>query len=742
MRPVRSAIAAVVAIVLLGSCSKDTTSPNPAVSSIHVTPGVDSVGTLGRTVTFAAQPVDAGGAPVSATVVWRSSNPAVATVDSATGLATALTNGTTIISAHVGNVSGQATMAVSQVVAHVVISPPSAGFTAVGDTQRLTAVAKDSSGAIVQGVSFLWFSSDANVATVDTAGLVTTKGSGQAFAIAAGRGVPGNATLTVNQTATSLVITQQPTDVVAGDGLSPQVTVEIRDGNGHKVTGTQPTVTLTLPGGSPGALHGTTVVTAIDGVAGFSGIWFDHAAGAYRIVAAASGLVVKDTSAPFAVTPAAPSTAFFETEPSDGQGNFVLPFFQVDVLDRFGNLTDAEVAVSVGTSQYPDFSINGVTDKQTASGHAVFDSVRVDRPGTYTLRAQVFTATGTLPPVESSHFRISLKFQAVATGAFHTCGATAAGVYCWGGDYGSDSIPRLVSSDAFDQLVAGQYFTCGLKADHTVWCWGSVNSEGQLGRGFTGGGSFTPAPVQGALTFTQIAAGANHACGVSAGGGAFCWGSNSSGQLGDSTHVNRGAPTEVARGLTFASLTAGLAHTCGILTDSTVYCWGANGSGQLGNGTTSPDSAPHVVTGMHADAMSATSISTCADSTGNGPLFCWGDDTYGEVGHFGTSSTPTQIAGNGGYTFSGSLGNTFCVVNQNYCYGDNSQGQYGDGSTTSLGPIGGAQPLTGIQQLSGGSHHWCALTAGHVLYCWGGNIAGELGNGTTAASYLPARVIQ
>ena len=741
MRPVRSGIV-LAALVVLGSCSKDSTSPNPVVAAIHVTPGIDSVGTLGRTVTFAAQAVDAGGAPVTATVVWRSSNPAVATVDSVTGLATAVTNGTTVISAHVGSVSGQATMAVSQVVAHVVISPPSAGFSAVGDTQRLQAVAKDSSGAIVPGVPFLWFSSDANVATVDTAGLVTTKGAGQAFAIAAGRGVPGSATLTVNQTATTLVYTQQPTNSVAGDGLSPQVTVEVRDGNGHRLTGAQPTVTLTVPSGSPGAIHGTTVVTATGGVAGFPGIWFDHAAAGYRIVAKASGLVVADTSAAFAVAPAAPATAFFETEPGDGLGNVALPVFLVDVEDRFGNLTDAEVALSIGASQFPDFSLNGLTDKQTTGGHGVFDSVSVDRPGLYTIRAQVFTATGTLPTVESSSFRIRVQFQAVAAGAFHTCGATAGGVYCWGADYGSDSLPRLVSSDVFDQLVAGQYFTCGHKADQSVWCWGSVNSEGQLGRGFIGGGSLTPAPVQGGLAFTQIAAGANHACGVSAGGGAFCWGSNASGQLGDSTSVTRSAPTAVARGLTFASLTAGLAHTCGILTDGTVYCWGANGSGQLGNGTTNPDSAPHTVAGLHADVIAATSISTCADSAGNGPLFCWGDDTYGEVGHFGTSSTPTKIAGNGGYALTGSLGNTFCVVNANYCYGDNSQGQFGDGSTTALGPIGGAQPLTGVQLLSGGSHHWCALTAGHVLYCWGGNIAGELGNGSVTASYLPVRVIQ
>src|SRR5689334_3401396 len=89
MRPVQLTAASLAALVVLGSCSKDSTSPNPLVAAIHVTPGVDTVGTLGRTVTFVAQPVDANGAPVTATVVWRSSNPAVVAVDSVTGLATA-----------------------------------------------------------------------------------------------------------------------------------------------------------------------------------------------------------------------------------------------------------------------------------------------------------------------------------------------------------------------------------------------------------------------------------------------------------------------------------------------------------------------------------------------------------------------------------------------------------------------------------------------------------------------------
>jgi len=77
-----------------------------------------------------------------------------------------------------------------------------------------------------------------------------------------------------------------------------------------------------------------------------------------------------------------------------------------------------------------------------------------------------------------------------------------------------------------------------------------------------------------------------HSCGVTAGGNAFCWGDNSSGQLGDGTTGGRVSPVPVAGGLTFAVVSAGGDHTCGATPSGGVYCWGDNLFGQLGSGTT------------------------------------------------------------------------------------------------------------------------------------------------------------
>ena len=77
--------------------------------------------------------------------------------------------------------------------------------------------------------------------------------------------------------------------------------------------------------------------------------------------------------------------------------------------------------------------------------------------------------------------------------------------------------------------------------------------------------------------------GAFHACALTSAGGAYCWGNNQFGQLGDSTVTSRADPTTVVGGLSFKSISAGVAHTCGITSDGSVACWGLNVAGEQGD---------------------------------------------------------------------------------------------------------------------------------------------------------------
>src|SRR5437667_81361 len=113
-------------------------------------------------------------------------------------------------------------------------------------------------------------------------------------------------------------------------------------------------------------------------------------------------------------------------------------------------------------------------------------------------------------------------------------------------------------------------------------------------------------PVTTGLTFAQVSAGADYACGVTAAGAvARCWGDISYGELGNGTTTNSTTPGAVSGGLTFASASAGSEFTCGVTTAGAAYCWGNNGLGELGNGTTTNSTTPVVVSGAHTWAAAS-----------------------------------------------------------------------------------------------------------------------------------------
>jgi alpha-tubulin suppressor-like RCC1 family protein len=155
--------------------------------------------------------------------------------------------------------------------------------------------------------------------------------------------------------------------------------------------------------------------------------------------------------------------------------------------------------------------------------------------------------------------------------------------------------PARVAGDLrFAVVSAGSFVSCGLADGGRVHCWGVdayIGSEPQDScewqPGFTTPCSKTPAPVDGALTANDVAAGGGHLCAVAEDGTGYCWGSNYTGQLGDGTTQRRETPTPVAGSIRFATLSAGDSHTCGVTPEGVLYCWGDNRAGELGDGSTS-----------------------------------------------------------------------------------------------------------------------------------------------------------
>ncbi|MFW5947409.1 MAG: RCC1 domain-containing protein, partial [Gemmatimonadota bacterium] len=150
-------------------------------------------------------------------------------------------------------------------------------------------------------------------------------------------------------------------------------------------------------------------------------------------------------------------------------------------------------------------------------------------------------------------------FQSIAVGDLHTCGLTTGGeLYCWGrntdGQLGSaagdsSSAPVRVNDPASGPVTwvavsGGAAYTCGVTDTGSAYCWGN-NPDGQLGIGTTGGSYTTPHPVAGELSFAGIDGGVSHTCAWTAAGQAYCWGSNSRGQLGDGTGGDSAEPVPV-----------------------------------------------------------------------------------------------------------------------------------------------------------------------------------------------------
>ncbi len=162
--------------------------------------------------------------------------------------------------------------------------------------------------------------------------------------------------------------------------------------------------------------------------------------------------------------------------------------------------------------------------------------------------------------------------------------------------------------------------------------WGN-NGEGQLGNNSTTD-SKVPVAVDttGVLagkTVTAITAGQYHSCAV-ADAKAYCWGYNSSGQLGNNSTTESPVPvavdtTGVLAGKTVTAITAGQYHTCAVA-DAKAYCWGSNLYGQLGNNSTTESPVPvavdtaGVLAGKTVTAITAGQYHTCVVADGQGLL--------------------------------------------------------------------------------------------------------------------------
>jgi alpha-tubulin suppressor-like RCC1 family protein len=352
----------------------------------------------------------------------------------------------------------------------------------------------------------------------------------------------------------------------------------------------------------------------------------------------------------------------------------------------------------------------------------------------------------------------------IATGISQSCALlSTGGVKCWGGNTNGQlgdgtTTPHLVPADVIAlggpvtqiSLSTSDAHACALMASGGVKCWGD-NTTGQLGDG-----TFTQrlAPVDvlslGGVA-TQVSAGLGFSCAVLQAGGIKCWGDNSSAQLGNGGGGSSATPVDVASlGGTAIQVAAGDSYACAILLGGAVRCWGANGGGQLGDGTNTPRPVPTDVAtlGGTATHISATFDSHTCAVLSTGDIRCWGNGTSGQLGNGGvvSSSSPVTVSALGGVAtmVRVSVDNTCALLADGSarCWGRNSVGQNGDGTTTQHTTPVAVVSLGGVAiDLTAGNATACALLSSGTARCWGANGAGALGDGTTTNQPLPVTVL-
>jgi alpha-tubulin suppressor-like RCC1 family protein len=364
---------------------------------------------------------------------------------------------------------------------------------------------------------------------------------------------------------------------------------------------------------------------------------------------------------------------------------------------------------------------------------------------------------------------------------------------CWGAGPLGDGGPQLTSTSntpvvvedetgapltGIEQVVAGINHACALLEDATAVCWGA-NAAGQLGDGTTTSRA-TPAPVEVSAghalgRIAELAVGDFFTCARLANQQARCWGQNN-GALGDGTAATRRRPAVVKKGsgngplAHVAQVVTGGNHACARLTTGQVRCWGDNGQAQLADGTTTLRRLPVVVRAVSGPGpltnvaeLSSAFQNTCA-RLGSGQVRCWGPNRRGQLGT-GVVSPPTQppprrprvvravagpgplvnvtTIGVGSFHACARLGN-----GQARCWGENVQGQIGDGTRptprprpTAVRNLNATANLGGTTAVGAADQHSCALRTNTTVVCWGANQVGQLGSGSTSPRRLTPVVV-
>ena len=276
----------------------------------------------------------------------------------------------------------------------------------------------------------------------------------------------------------------------------------------------------------------------------------------------------------------------------------------------------------------------------------------------------------------------------------------------------------ITEAEIIDRFVGNQ-----------LWAWG-LNSTGQLGNSSTINRSSPVQTVSSGINWQQVSIGADHSAAIKTDGTLWLWGFGDSGRLGNNSSINRSSPVQtVSNVATWKQVSAGGIHSAAIKTDGTLWLWGSGAGGVLGANFVANRSSP-VQTSSATNSWKQVSLG-CIHSAAiktDGTLWIWGCNSTGLLGD-NTSidkSSPVQTVSQTTDWKQISLGRSQSAAIKTdgtlWLWGCGAIGQLGNNSTLNRSsPVQTISTGTSWKQVSVGGFHSAAIKTDGTLWLWGCN---------------------
>ncbi|MBU1221522.1 hypothetical protein KKF34_16110 [Myxococcota bacterium] len=303
-------------------------------------------------------------------------------------------------------------------------------------------------------------------------------------------------------------------------------------------------------------------------------------------------------------------TSVVFTKLTNGGNKFTCALSTGGAIYCWGNNSDGQLGVDDAANRSsPTVVADSTLYKEVSAGHSHACGITINNVAKCWGSNTQFQIYSTFPSTDRLTPSVSgTDYRKIAAGGYHTCAVRSdtGVVHCWGagsegqlGDGQSISNSDHVTASGLtevSEIYAGLSISCAIDSGNYAWCWGS-NQYGQIGNGGSSNTYNSPVQVTGNHQFVKLSLHSTHVCGIDTAGGLWCWGNNGADQLGLGTVApSHNEPQQVSPGTIFTDVAVGPFHTCAVEESGGIWCWGSDSTGQLGNGTDGDSAIPDLIT--------------------------------------------------------------------------------------------------------------------------------------------------